>query len=40
MDKGQIKEYSEADDLYKNPKNSITKKLISSIPGIKYRRLR
>ncbi len=40
MDKGQIKEYNEADDLYKNPKNSITKKLISSIPGIKYRRLR
>jgi len=37
MDKGRIIEYTEADDLYKNPKSEITKKLIDSIPGISFR---
>ena len=40
MDKGQIKEYEESDNLYKNPKSSITKQLVNSIPGIEYRKLR
>ena len=40
MDKGKIKEYEESDNLYKNPKSSITKQLVNSIPGIEYRKLR
>lgn len=33
MNQGKIVEYNDADELYKNPKNSYTKKLIDAIPS-------
>jgi len=34
MFQGQIKEFSHADDLYRNPKDNYTRKLLNSIPGL------
>jgi ABC-type oligopeptide transport system ATPase subunit len=36
MDRGEIVEYKEADELYRNPQEKATQKLIEAIPKVAF----